>query len=136
VRAWPVCGRACPRTLPELFALDADRRGRFEREAQLLATLNHPNIAAIYGFEDAGSTSAIVMELVEGPTPADLTARGPLPLPEVLTIASHIALALATVMRSGSSTPPPASTGGSAYHGALRHVLSGRAGSMTAKRSS
>src|SRR5687768_6656935 len=80
--------------LPEVFALEADRRVRFEREAQVLATLNHPNIAAIYGFEDAGSTAAIVMELVEGPTLADLIARGPQPLPETLNIARQIALAL------------------------------------------
>jgi serine/threonine protein kinase/Tol biopolymer transport system component len=80
--------------LPEVFALDADRRVRFEREAQVLATLNHPNIAAIYGLEEAGSSAAIVMELVEGPTLADLIASGPQPLPEALNIARQIALAL------------------------------------------
>ena len=78
--------------LPELFALDADRRVRFEREAQVLAALNHPNIAAVYGFEDLGPTAAIVMELVEGPALSDLVARGPLPLPDALHIASQIAL--------------------------------------------
>ena len=80
--------------LPEVFALEADRRARFEREAQVLAGLNHPNIAAVYGFEDVGSTAAIVMELVEGPTLSDLVARGPQPLPDALHIARQIALAL------------------------------------------
>ena len=80
--------------LPELFALDPDRRVRFEREAQVLAALNHPNIAAVYGFEDLGSTAAIVMELVEGPTLSDLVARNPQPLPDTLRIAHQIALAL------------------------------------------
>lgn len=79
--------------LPEP-ALDLDRCARFEREAHVLATLNHPNIAAIYGFEDAGSTAAIVMELVEGPTLAELIGRGPTSLPETLNIAHQIALAL------------------------------------------
>ena len=80
--------------LPEPFALEADRRARFEREAQVLAALNHPNIAAVYGFEDVGSTAAIVMELVEGPTLSDLIARGPQPLPDALHIARQITLAL------------------------------------------
>src|SRR5687767_10563408 len=80
--------------LPELFAIELDRRVRFEREAHVLATLNHPNIASIYGFEETGSTAAIVMELVEGPTLAELIARGPTPLPETLRIAHQIALAL------------------------------------------
>src|SRR4029453_1145088 len=53
--------------LPEAFALDGDRIARFRREAQVLAALNHPNIAAIYGFEDSGSTHALVLQLVEGP---------------------------------------------------------------------
>src|SRR5215468_8027450 len=60
--------------LPESFAQDADRMARFQREAQVLASLNHPNIAAIYGVED----QALVMELVEGPTLAERTARGPI----------------------------------------------------------
>jgi serine/threonine protein kinase len=66
--------------LPELFAADADRLARFEREARLLASLNHPNIAAIYGFEDASSQRALALELVEGETLAEklqgLGARG------------------------------------------------------------
>ena len=64
------------------------------RCAHVLATLNHPNIAAIYGLEDAGSTAAIVMELVEGPTLAELIGHGPTSLPETLNIAHQIALAL------------------------------------------
>ena len=61
--------------LPELFAHDPDRLARFKREAQVLASLNHPNIAAIYGFEESGSVQALVLELVEGPTLAEIIAR-------------------------------------------------------------
>src|SRR5690349_21144011 len=71
--------------LPQTFAQDADRMARFTREAQVLASLNHPNIAAIYGVEE----NAIVMELVEGET-----LGGPLPLDEALPIARQIAEAL------------------------------------------
>ena len=59
------------KVLPEEFALDADRLARFRREAQVLASLNHPNIGGIYGLEDAGGIHALVLELVEGPTLAD-----------------------------------------------------------------
>src|ERR1051325_6803511 len=62
--------------LPESFANDAERVARFQREAQLLASLNHPNIAAIYGLEDSGATKGLVLELVEGPTLADRIAQG------------------------------------------------------------
>ena len=79
--------------LPEIYALDRDRRARFEREAQMLAALNHPHIAAIYGFEDS-STPALVMELVEGPTLADRIAQGPVPVREAIEIARQLALAL------------------------------------------
>ena len=82
------------KVLPAVFAADADRLVRFKREAQMLAALNHPNIAAIYGFEDAGSEHALVLELVDGPTLAEVIARGPLPLDETLTIARQIADAL------------------------------------------
>ncbi len=82
------------KVLPGDFAHDPQRMARFEREAQLLAALNHPNIAAIYGLEDSGSTRALVMELVEGPTLADRIARGPLALDEALPIAKQIAEAL------------------------------------------
>ena len=76
--------------LPPAPAADPDRLARFEREAQVLASLNHPNIAAIYGFEDR----ALVLELVEGPTLADRIAQGPIPIDEALPIARQIAEAL------------------------------------------
>src|ERR1041385_2189405 len=66
--------------LPESFASDPDRMARFPREAEVLASLNHPNIAAIHGLEEADVTRALVMELVEGETLADRIARGPIPL--------------------------------------------------------
>src|SRR5262249_54832633 len=65
------------KVLPDLLAQDPERRARFEREAQLLAALNHPNIAGIYGLEESGTTCALVMELVEGPTLEDKLAQGP-----------------------------------------------------------
>ena len=64
------------KVLPESFAHDPDRIARFEREAQVLAALNHPNIAHIHGFEDSGDVHALVMELVEGPTLAEKLAQG------------------------------------------------------------
>jgi serine/threonine-protein kinase len=82
------------KVLPAAFAADADRLARFKREAQLLASLNHPNIGSIYGFEERGSTHALVLELVEGPTLADRIARGPLPLDEALPIARQIVEAI------------------------------------------
>jgi eukaryotic-like serine/threonine-protein kinase len=80
--------------LPAPFAADADRRMRFSREAHLLASLNHPNIAAIYGLEDSDGATALVMELVEGETLADRIARGPLPIDAALTIARQLCDAL------------------------------------------
>jgi len=85
------------KVLPELFAADPDRLARFKREAQLLASLNHPNIAAIYGFEE----SALAMELVDGPTLADRIAQGPMPLDEALPIARQIAEALESAHERG-----------------------------------
>ncbi len=70
--------------LPDAFAADPDRLARFKREAQILASLNHPNIAAIYGIEEAEGTRALVLELVEGPTLADRIRKGPIPLDEAL----------------------------------------------------
>ena len=87
--------------LPEAFTLDGDRIARFRREAQVLASLNHPNIAAIYGFEDSGSTHALVLELVEGPTLADRIAKGPILLDEALPIAKQIAEALEAAHEQG-----------------------------------
>jgi Tol biopolymer transport system component len=82
------------KVLPAPSASDAERLARLQREAELLATLNHPNIAAIYGLEDAGGTSALLLELVEGPTLADRLRRGPLAISEALSIACQIADAL------------------------------------------
>jgi eukaryotic-like serine/threonine-protein kinase len=87
--------------LPDAFAIDGDRIARFRREAQVLASLNHPNIAAIYGFEDSGSTHALVLELVDGPTLADRIAKGPLPLDAALPIAKQIAEALEAAHEQG-----------------------------------
>ena len=80
--------------LPAAFMSDADRRARFEREARVLASLNHPNIGAIYGLEEADGVRAIVLELVEGETLAQRLTRGPLPVKQALRIAREIADAL------------------------------------------
>jgi eukaryotic-like serine/threonine-protein kinase len=82
------------KVLPAVFAADADRVARLKREAQLLASLNHPHIASIYGFEESGGTNALVLELVEGPTLADRIAQGPLPIDEALPIARQIVEAI------------------------------------------
>ena len=87
--------------LPDAFATDAERLARFTREAQTLAALNHPHIAQIHGLEESGATRALVMELVEGEDLSVHIARGPLPLPEALAIASHIADALAAAHELG-----------------------------------
>jgi eukaryotic-like serine/threonine-protein kinase len=72
--------------LPESFASDPGRLARFQREAEVLASLNHPNIAAIHGLEESNGTRALVMELVEGDTLADRISRGPIPVDEALTV--------------------------------------------------
>src|ERR1700686_5330650 len=82
------------KVLPTAFVRDSDRMARFSREAQMLAALNHPNIASIYGVEESGGVRALVMELVEGPTLADRIAAGPIPIEESLRIARQIAEAL------------------------------------------
>ncbi|MGD0956543.1 MAG: protein kinase [Candidatus Acidiferrales bacterium] len=82
------------KVLPEAFARDAERMARFQREAKVLASLNHPNIASIYGLEDSGATHALVMELVEGPTLADRINSGPIPISEALPIAKQMCDAL------------------------------------------
>ena len=89
------------KVLPEAFAQDPERVARFQREAQVLASLNHPNIAAIYGLEESDGIRALVMELVEGPTLADRIAAGPIPFDEVLTIARQIADALEVAHERG-----------------------------------
>ena len=73
--------------LPRIFASDPDRLARFDREARMLASLNHPHIGAIYGVEQSEGAPALILELVEGPTLADRLAQGPMPLTESLGIA-------------------------------------------------
>ena len=80
--------------LPQVYARDAERMARFEREAKVLASLNHPHIASIYGFEVSEDIRALVMELVQGPTLADKLRHGPIPLEEALPMAQQIAEAL------------------------------------------
>ena len=87
--------------LPEAFATDPDRLARFQREAQVLASLNHPGIAAIYGLEESDGTRALVLELVEGPTLSDRIAQGAIPLEEALPIAKQIAEALEAAHEAG-----------------------------------
>ena len=89
------------KVLPAAVALDRDRMARFKREAEVLASLNHPNIAAIYGFEDSTDVHALVLELVEGPTLADRIALGPLGVDEALSIARQIAEALEEAHEQG-----------------------------------
>src|SRR5712691_10817662 len=89
------------KVLPEAFATDPDRLARFEREAELLATLNHPNIGAIFGLEQIERTTAIVLELIDGETLADRLRRGALPVEEALTIARQIAEALEAAHEKG-----------------------------------
>ena len=89
------------KVLPSHVAADPERLARFQREAEVLASLNHPNIAAIYGLEEADSTKALVMELVEGPTLADRIAQGAIPVDEALPIAKQIAEALEAAHEQG-----------------------------------
>jgi Tol biopolymer transport system component len=89
------------KVLPASVAADPERLARFDREAKILAALNHPNIAAIYGVERAGGVTALAMELIEGPTLADRIARGPIPLDEALAIVRQIAAALAAAHEQG-----------------------------------
>ena len=102
------------KVLPEAFTADPDRLARFQREAKVLASLNHPNIGAIHGLESSGDTQALVLELIEGPTLADRIAEGPIPVDEALTIATQIADALEAAHEQGI------------VHRVLRH-FSGRA---------
>jgi eukaryotic-like serine/threonine-protein kinase len=82
------------KVLPAAFANDPERLARFRREAQVLASLNHPGIAAIYGLEESEGVLALVMELVEGPTLAERIAQRPMPLEEALPVGRQIAEAL------------------------------------------
>jgi eukaryotic-like serine/threonine-protein kinase len=89
------------KVLPEIFARDPDRVARFEREAKLLAGLNHANIAALYGLEESGGQHFLVMELVDGVTLAERIARGPIPVEETLKIAHQIAEAFEAAHEKG-----------------------------------
>ena len=89
------------KTLPEEFAKDEERLARFEREAKLLASLNHPNIAAIYGLEEHNGTRFLVLELVEGDTLAERLKRGAIPVEESLKLALQIAEALEAAHEKG-----------------------------------
>jgi serine/threonine protein kinase len=89
------------KVLPEHFADDPDRLSRLQREAQLLASLNHPNIAHVYGLEHTGNVACIVMEFVAGETLAERIGRGPIPLDEAVAIAKQIADALAAAHQQG-----------------------------------
>jgi serine/threonine-protein kinase len=87
--------------LPEAFSQDKERLARFEREARLLASLNHPNIATIHGLEESGGVRFLVMELVEGETLAELIARGPVPVDEALPLFQQIAEGLEAAHEKG-----------------------------------
>jgi serine/threonine-protein kinase len=89
------------KVLPDAFASDPERLARFRREAQILASLNHPNIAHVYGLEQSDGVQALVMELVEGPTLADRIAQGPIPVDDALPIARQIADALEAAHEQG-----------------------------------
>ncbi|TDI46272.1 MAG: serine/threonine protein kinase [Acidobacteria bacterium] len=89
------------KVLPEAFAKDEQRMKRFAREAEVLASLNHPNIASIYGLEESDGITALVLELVEGPTLAERIAEGPIPLDEALPIAKQMAEGLEAAHEEG-----------------------------------
>jgi len=89
------------KVLPAAFTEDKERLARFEREAQLLAQLHHPNIASIFGLEESDGTRALVMELVEGPTLAERLEQGPLPFNECLSVSVQIAQALEEAHEKG-----------------------------------
>ena len=103
----------------EGFAANEERVSRFEREAKLLASLNHPNIASIHGFEDEGGVKALVLELVEGPTLAERIEHSAIPVEEVLVIVGQIAEALAA--RARGRRHPPRSEAGEHQAQARRH---------------
>src|SRR5262245_63553541 len=89
------------KVLPEAFAQDPARVARFEREARMLAAVNHPTIAAIYGAEEDGDVRYIVMELVEGDTLGECLTRGPLPVADALRVGAGIAEALEIAHEKG-----------------------------------
>ena len=92
------------KVLPAAFTLDRERLARFEREAQLLAQLHHPNIASVFGLEESSGVRALVMELVDGEDLSTRIERGPIPLDDALPIAKQIAEALKPLTSTESST--------------------------------
>jgi serine/threonine protein kinase len=90
------------KVLPEVFAQDADRMARFAREAQVLASLNHPHVAAIYGLEEQGPVRGLVLELIDGETLAERIAAGPVPVDEALRVGSQIAEAMEAAHATGT----------------------------------
>src|SRR5262245_3460516 len=115
------------KTLPDEVAADPERRARFEREARALAALSHPNVAAVFGFEQAGSAHLLVMELVEGETLADWIARGPIPIeravPLFLQIAAGIEAAHAKGIIHRDLKPANIKIAGSAGSGATSREI-------------
>ena len=89
------------KVLSEAFTADPDRLARFQREAKVLASLNHPNIGGIHGLESSGDTQALVLELIEGPTLADRIDQGPIPVEDTLEIATQMAEALEAAHEQG-----------------------------------
>src|SRR5262245_58849467 len=89
------------KVLPQTVAPDPDRPARFQREAEVLAALNHPNIAHVHGLEKSDGAFALVMELIEGPTLADRIAKGAIPIDEALSLARQIAEALEAAHEHG-----------------------------------
>src|SRR6185295_149696 len=89
------------KVLPDLFASDTERLARFIREARTLASLNHPNIAQIYGLEDAGGVRALVMELIDGEDLSLRLQRGAIPIADAVPIATQIAKALEAAHEQG-----------------------------------
>ena len=95
------------KVLPDALASDPERIARFRREARVAASLNHPNIAAIYGFEDEDGAHFLVMELVEGPRSPSACGPGPMPIDEALAVVEQIAEGLEAAHESGDRPPGP-----------------------------
>ena len=89
------------KVLPEAFTADPERLARFQREAKVLASLNHPNIGGIHGLQTSGDTRALVLELIEGPTLAERIAEGPVPVDQAVAIVRQIADALSAAHDAG-----------------------------------
>ena len=89
------------KVLPDSFTADPERLGRFQREAKVLASLNHPNIGGIYGLDSSGNNQALVLELIEGPTLAERIAEGPIPVEQGLAMVRQIAEALSAAHDAG-----------------------------------